>query len=60
MTGVHPKVVQQVMGHQSFTLTMDTYGHLFLGQEADALRRTRLMLVDLPDALRAIGCAGVN
>ena len=49
-----------MMGHQSFTLTMDTYGHLFLGQEADALRRTRLMLVDLPEALRATGCAGVN
>ena len=35
MTGVYPKVVQQVMRHQSITLTMDTYGHLFPGQEAD-------------------------
>ena len=58
MTGAHPKVVQQVMRHQSITLTMDTYGHLFPGQEADAVERMRQMLVDhqsSPEALRATG-----
>ena len=58
MTGAHPKVVQQVMRHQSITLTMDTYGHLFPGQEADAVGRMRQMLVDhqsAPEALRATG-----
>ena len=55
MTGAHPKVVQQVMRHQSITLTMDTYGHLFPGQEADAVARLRQMLVDPPEALRATG-----
>ncbi len=55
MTGAHPKVVQQVMRHQSITLTMDTYGHLFPGQEADAVARMRQMLVDPPEALRATG-----
>ena len=58
MTGVYPKVVQQVMRHQSITLTMDTYGHLFPGQEADAVGRLRQMLADdptPPDALRATG-----
>ncbi len=39
-------MVQQVMRHQSITLTMDTYGHLFPGQEADAVDRMR------PDAVR--------
>jgi integrase len=34
MTGVHPKVVQTVMRHSAITLTMDSYGHLFPGQEA--------------------------
>lgn len=43
-TGVHPKVVQTVMRHQSITLTMDTYGHLFPGQEADAVARMRELL----------------
>jgi integrase len=55
MTGAHPKVVQQVMRHQSITLTMDTYGHLFPGQEADAVAQMRQMLVDPPEALRATG-----
>ena len=58
MTGAHPKVVQQMMRQQSIMLTMDTYGHLFPGQEADAVGRLREMLVDHrsdPDALRATG-----
>ena len=55
MTGAHPKVVQQVMRHQSITLTMDTYGHLFPGQEADAVAQMRQMLVGPPEALRATG-----
>jgi len=41
MTGAHPKAVQQVMRHSSITLTMDTYGHLFPGQEADTVSRLR-------------------
>ena len=36
MQGVHPKLVQTVMRHSSITLTMDTYGHLFPGQVAEA------------------------
>ena len=58
MTGAHPKVVQQVMRHQSITLTMDTYGHLFPGQEADAIGQMRQMLIDhqsTPEGLRATG-----
>ena len=37
---------------------MDTYGHLFLGQEADAVGRMRRMLVDhqpAPEDRRATG-----
>ncbi len=44
MTGAHPKVVQTVMRHSTITLTMDTYGHLFPGQEADAIGRLQSML----------------
>ncbi len=55
MTGAHPKVVQTVMRHQSITLTMDTYGHLFPGQEADAVGRMRELLIAPPEALRATG-----
>ena len=34
---------------------MDTYGHLFPGQEADAVGRMREMFTDPPQALRATG-----
>jgi len=27
--GVHPKYIQEQLGHASITMTMDTYGHLF-------------------------------
>ena len=46
------------MRHATITLTMDTYGHLFPGQEADAVDRLRHMLVDdrsTPESLRATG-----
>ena len=33
------KTVQAVMRHSTITLTMDTYGHQFPGQEADAVGR---------------------
>ena len=58
MTGAYLKVVQQVMQHQSITLTTDTYGHLFPGQEAESVGRMQPMLGDhqtAPEALRATG-----
>ena len=42
--GVHPKVVQAVMRHSQITLTMDTYGHLFPGDEAEAVAKLGSLL----------------
>jgi hypothetical protein len=56
MAGEHPKVVQTVMRHCSITLTMDTYGHLFPGQEADAVGRLKGWLANAKtEALQATG-----
>jgi len=55
MTGAHPKVIQTVMRHGSITLTMDTYGHLCPGQEADAVARLHAMMDDPPVPLAATG-----
>jgi integrase len=55
MSGAHPKAVQAVMRHSTITLTMDTYGHLFPGQEAESVARLPSMLGDGPEALRATG-----
>lgn len=44
-TGTHPKVVQEMLGHSSITLTMDTYSHVLpamhrqAASEMDALFR---------------------
>ncbi len=58
MAGNHPKAVQSIMRHSSITLTMDTYGHLFPGAEADAVARLPAMLGDAPQALAATGTDG--
>ena len=61
MAGVPVKTVQSVMRHSSITLTMDTYGHLFPGQEADAVTKMRdMMATDQPDRMRATGTDDVT
>lgn len=37
--GVHPKVVQELLGHSSITLTLDTYSHVMPGLHAEAAAR---------------------
>jgi integrase len=60
MSGAHPKAVQSVMRHSSITLTMDTYGHLFPGQEADTVARFPDMIAGDRYSLKATGTAGVR
>ena len=55
MAGEHPKVIQSVMRHSVITLTMDTYGHLFPGQEADAVGKMRGIMGPALETLRATG-----
>ncbi len=35
--GVHPKVVQELLGHSTIALTMDTYSHLLPSMQRDAM-----------------------
>ena len=37
MTDVHPKNIQRVMRHSTITLTMDTYGDLIPGEDAEVI-----------------------
>ncbi len=55
MSGAHPKAIQTVMRHSAITLTMDTYGHLFPGQEAETVARLPKMVSNDPEVLRATG-----
>ncbi len=36
---VHPKVVQELLGHSQITLTLDTYSHLLPTMQKEAARR---------------------
>jgi integrase len=54
MAGAHPKAVQAIMRHSTIVLTMDTYGHLFPGQEAETISRLpRMMGQDAGNAATA-------
>ena len=35
---VSPSIVQEMLGHESITMTMGIYGHLFPGAQEDAMR----------------------
>ena len=55
LSGAHPKVVQEVMRHCVITLTMDNYGHLLPGQQAEAILKLPDLLTDDPSIFRATG-----
>ncbi len=55
MAGVHPKKIQRIMRHSSITLTMDTYGHLFPGEEAETVNHFPNMAVTPVDTAQATG-----
>jgi integrase len=35
--GVHPKVVQELLGHSQISLTLDTYSHVLPGLQRQAV-----------------------
>jgi integrase len=52
--GVHPKIVQERLGHSSIAITLDTYSHIAPGlQEAAAARFDDLLQPKQPDTVKA-------
>ena len=47
--GAHPKAIQQRAGHSSIGVTMDTYGHLMAGMDAELADRLDAMRPDTGD-----------
>lgn len=45
-TGAHPQVVQRIMRHSTIVLTMETYGHLFPGDEARSIDKLAAMFTE--------------
>lgn len=48
--GVHPKVVQERLGHSQISITLDIYRHVMPSMQADAASRLDSMLVPAPPA----------
>jgi integrase len=48
--GVHPKVVQERLGHSQISVTLDTYSHVLPSMQVDAANRLDSMLVATPAA----------
>jgi integrase len=42
--GVHPKVVQEILGHSQITMTMDIYSHVLPGMQQEAMSRLNAAL----------------
>ena len=44
----HPKVVQEMLGHASITLTLDTYSHVLPGMQEESAARLNALLTGTP------------
>jgi integrase len=42
--GVHPKIVQERLGHSTITLTLDTYSHVLEGMQREAATKLDAIL----------------
>jgi integrase len=43
---VHPKIVQERLGHSSINITLDTYSHVVQGLQHDAAEKVAGLLVN--------------
>ena len=42
--GIHPKIVQELLGHSQISLTLDTYSHVLPSLQADAMNQLNSLL----------------
>jgi integrase len=47
LRGVHPKVVQEMLGHSSVALTLDTYSHLAPSLHAEVASKMEALFAAL-------------
>ncbi len=47
--GVHPKVVQELLGHTQISMTMDIYSHVLPSLQQDAVNKLNNLLVRRED-----------
>ena len=42
--GIHPKIIQERLGHSTISLTMDTYSHVLPSMQLDAADKLKGIL----------------
>lgn len=57
--GVHPKVVQEILGHTQISMTMDIYSHVIPGMQEDAMNKLNESLKREDDNDDGFASAGV-
>ncbi len=45
VAGVHPKIVQERLGHATISMTLDTYSHVLAGMQHDAAAQVEALLI---------------
>ena len=45
VAGVHPKIVQERLGHATISMTLDTYSHVLAGMQHDAAAQVEALLL---------------
>ena len=48
VAGVHPKIVQERLGHTTISMTLDTYSHVLAGMQHDAAAQVERLLWTAP------------
>ena len=44
--GIHPKVVQEMLGHTQISMTMDIYSHVLPSMQQDAVSKLNDLLIN--------------
>jgi integrase len=52
VAGVHPKIVQERLGHATISMTLDTYSHVIAGMQHEAAAQVEALLVPPVAAVR--------
>jgi Site-specific recombinase XerD len=42
--GVHPKVVQEILGHSNIAITMNIYSHVLPNMQQDAMKKLDILI----------------
>jgi len=50
--GVHPKIVQELLGHATITITLDTYSHVLPNMQGEAVSAMEDVMASRGDATR--------